>query len=141
LNEVCPPHWSKGNPIDILGDAGPDRYAKALDIVMKDPDCDGVLVLTAPQGFTEPTQTAELMKPYAHGTGKPILSCFMGGTEVAAANEILNRAGIPTFQFPDTATRAFVYMWRYSYNLRGLYETPTTQDTTAIPAARPTPQP
>jgi acetyltransferase len=124
LNEVCPPHWSKGNPIDILGDAGPDRYAKALDIVMKDPDCDGVLVLTAPQGFTEPTQTAELMKPYAHGTGKPILSCFMGGTEVAAANEILNRAGIPTFQFPDTATRAFVYMWRYSYNLRGLYETP-----------------
>src|SRR3954469_19411307 len=124
LNEVCPPHWSKGNPIDILGDAGPDRYAKALDIVMKDPDCDGVLVLTAPQGFTEPTQTAELMKPYARGTGKPVLACFMGGTEVAAANEILNRAGIPTFQFPDTATRAFVYMYRYSYNLRGLYETP-----------------
>ncbi len=91
---------------------------------MKDPNCDGVLVLTAPQGFTEPTQTAELMKPYARGTGKPVLACFMGGTEVAAANEILNRAGIPTFQFPDTATRAFVYMYRYSYNLRGLYETP-----------------
>ncbi|HET9697148.1 MAG TPA: bifunctional acetate--CoA ligase family protein/GNAT family N-acetyltransferase [Terriglobales bacterium] len=130
LNQFCPPHWSKGNPIDILGDAGPDRYAKALDIVMKDPDCDGVLVLTAPQGFTEPTQTAELMKPYAHGTGKPILSCFMGGVEVAAANEILNRAGIPTFQFPDTATRAFVYMWRYSYNLRGLYETPVLRPET-----------
>jgi acetyltransferase len=124
LNALCPPHWSHGNPVDILGDAGPDRYAKALEIVMKDPNCDGVLVLTAPQGFTEPTQTAELMKPYARGLGKPILACFMGGTEIAAANEILNRAGIPTFQFPDTATRAFVYMWRYSYNLRGLYETP-----------------
>jgi acetyltransferase len=124
LNALCPPHWSHGNPVDILGDAGPDRYAKALDIVMKDQSCDGVLVLTAPQGFTEPTQTAELMKPYARGLGKPILACFMGGTEIAAANEILNRAGIPTFQFPDTATRAFVYMWRYSYNLRGLYETP-----------------
>jgi acetyltransferase len=124
LNKLCPPHWSKSNPIDILGDAGPDRYSKALDIAMKDPNCDGVLVLTAPQGFTEPTQTAELMKPYARGTGKPVLACFMGGTEVAAANEILNRAGIPTFQFPDTATRAFVYMYRYSYNLRGLYETP-----------------
>jgi acetyltransferase len=124
LNEICPPHWSKGNPIDIIGDASPERYRRALDVVMKDPNCDGVLVLTAPQGFTEPTQTAELMKPYARGTGKPILACFMGGTEVAAANEILNHAGIPTFQFPDTATRAFVYMWRYSYNLRGLYETP-----------------
>lgn len=124
LNQICPPHWSKGNPIDIIGDASPERYKNALDVVMKDPNCDGVLVLTAPQGFTEPTQTAELMKPYAKGTGKPILACFMGGVEVAAANEILNRAGIPTFQFPDTATRAFVYMWRYSYNLRGLYETP-----------------
>jgi acetyltransferase len=124
LNKICPPHWSKGNPIDIIGDASPERYKSALDVVMKDPNCDGVLVLTAPQGFTEPTQTAELMKPYARGMGKPVLACFMGGAEVAAANEILNRAGIPTFQFPDTATRAFVSMWRYSYNLRGLYETP-----------------
>lgn len=124
LNALCPPHWSHGNPVDILGDAGPDRYSKALDIVMRDQNCDGVLVLTAPQGLTEPTQTAELLKPYARGLGKPILACFMGGAEIAAANEIMNRAGIPTFQFPDTATRAFVYMYRYSYNLRGLYETP-----------------
>ena len=124
LNEICPPHWSKANPIDIIGDATPERYAKSLDVVIKDPNCDGVLVLTAPQGLTEPTRTAELLRPYAKRSGKPVLACFMGGTEVAAANEILNRAGIPTFQFPDTATRAFVYMWRYSYNLRGLYETP-----------------
>jgi acetyltransferase len=76
------------------------------------------------------------MKPYAQGTGKPILSCFMGGAEVAAANEILNRAGIPTFQFPDTATRAFVYMWRYSYNLRGLYETPVLRPEAEAGAGR-----
>ena len=65
LNAFFPPHWSHGNPVDILGDAGPDRYSKALDIVAKDQNCDGVLVLTAPQGLTEPTQTAELLKPYA----------------------------------------------------------------------------
>ena len=124
LDAVLPPHWSHGNPIDLLGDATPDRYAKALEIALQDPNCDGMLVLTAPQGLTEPTQIAELLKPYAHGTGKPVLACFMGGAEVAAGNEILNRAGVPTFQFPDTATRAFTYMWKYSYNLRGLYETP-----------------
>ncbi|HLH09976.1 MAG TPA: bifunctional acetate--CoA ligase family protein/GNAT family N-acetyltransferase [Terriglobales bacterium] len=124
MNSFLPPHWSHGNPVDILGDATPDRYAKALEIVAKDPNCDGVLVLTAPQGITEPTQTAELLKPYAHSTGKPVIACFMGGAEVVGANEILNRAGIPTFQFPDTATRAFTYMWKYSYNLKGLYETP-----------------
>ncbi len=127
LSDFLPPHWSRGNPVDILGDATPERYAKALELVVKDPNCDGLLVLTAPQGATEPTHIAELLKPYAKGTGKPVLASFMGGTEIAAANEILNRAGIPTFQFPDTAARAFNYMWKYSYNLRGLYETPVAR--------------
>ena len=128
LNKLLPPHWSHGNPVDILGDAGPDRYAKALEIILKDPNADGVLLLTAPQGLAEPTKIAELLKPFATSTGKPILACFLGGAEVVAANEIMNRAGIPTFQFPDTATRAFTYMWRYSYNLRGLYETPVLRE-------------
>ncbi len=130
LDKLCPPHWSHGNPIDILGDAGPERYGKALEIALNDPNADGILVLTAPQGLAEPTKIAELLKPYATTTGKPILTCFMGGAEIVAANEILNRAGIPTFQFPDTATRAFTYMWRYSYNLRGLYETPVLRSQT-----------
>ncbi len=68
--------------------------------------------------------TAENLKTYAHSTGKPVLASWMGGAEVAAGTDILNRAGIPTFQFPDTAARVFCYMWRYSYVLRGLYETP-----------------
>jgi len=136
LNKLLPAHWSHGNPVDILGDATAERYAKALDVVLKDPQSDGILVLTAPQGLTEPTQIAELLKPYAHTTGKPILACFIGGAEVVAGNEILNRAGIPTFQFPDTATRAFTFMWRYSYNLRGLYETPTLRSDTELPPQR-----
>jgi acetyltransferase len=68
--------------------------------------------------------TAEHFKACASSTGKPVLASWMGGTEVAAGTDILNRAGIPTFQFPDTAARVFCYMWRYSYVLRGLYETP-----------------
>ncbi len=130
LDKLLPPHWSHGNPIDILGDAGPERYGKALEIALNDPNADGILVLTAPQGLAEPTKIAELLKPYANTTGKPILASFMGGAEIVAANEILNRAGIPTFQFPDTATRAFTYMWKYSYNLRGLYETPVLRSQT-----------
>src|SRR5262249_3140202 len=80
-------------------------------------------VLT-PQGMTGPAEIAEKLKPYAKLNGKPILASWMGGAEVAAGESILNRAGIPTFPYPDTAVRAFQYMWRYSYNLRGLYETP-----------------
>src|SRR6201987_2764103 len=130
LNQFLPPHWSHNNPIDLLGDALPDRYAKVLDIAAKDPNIDGLLAITCPQGISEPTITAEQLKPYAHPTGKPVLASWMGGTAVAAGTDILNQAGIPTFQFPDTAARVFCYMWRYSYVLRGLYETPVVRGDT-----------
>jgi acetyltransferase len=124
LNELLPTPWSHNNPVDILGDAGPERYAKAVEIAAKDPNSDGLLVILTPQAMTEPTQTAECLKPYAKATGKPILASWMGGAGVAAGIDILNQADIPTFAYPDTAARAFNYMWSYSYNLRGLYETP-----------------
>ena len=124
LNGILPPHWSRGNPIDILGDAGPDRYAKSLEIAAKDPNSDGLLVVLTPQAMTDPTQTAEQLKQYGTAFRKPILASWMGGADVSAGENILNRAGIPTFPYPDTAARAFNYMWRYNYNLRSLYETP-----------------
>jgi acetyltransferase len=124
-DQFLPPHWSHNNPIDILGDAEPERYAKALEIAARDPNIDGMLVILTPQGMTNPTAIAEQLKPYANSTGKPVLASWMGGADVAAGEDILNRAGIPTFPFPDTAARAFNYMWRYSYNLKGLYETPS----------------
>jgi acetyltransferase len=133
LNKLLPPHWSHNNPIDVLGDALPERFAKALDITARDPNNDGLLVITCPQGMSEPTLTAEALKAYAHSTGKPVLASWMGGTEVAAGTDILNRAGIPTFQFPDTAARVFCSMWRYSYALKGLYETPVLAADAAAP--------
>ena len=124
FDEILPPQWSHNNPVDILGDAEPERYAKSLEIAAKDSAIDGMLVILTPQDMTNPTQIAEKLKPYAKGLGKPVLASWMGGAEVAAGDQILNQAGIPTFQFPDSAVRAFNYMWRYAYNLRGLYETP-----------------
>ena len=127
LNKLLPPHWSRGNPIDILGDAGPDRYASAIETAAKDPNSDGLLIILTPQDMTDPTRTAEALKPYAKLGDKPVLASWMGGAGVAAGDEILNRAGIPTFLYPDTAAAAFLYMWRYTYNLRGIYETPASQ--------------
>lgn len=124
LNQALPAHWSHGNPIDILGDANAERYAKSLEIAAKDPNSDGLLVVLTPQAMTEPAKTAELLKPYAHLGGKPVLASWMGGPDVAAGEAILNGAEIPTFSYPDTAVRAFHYMWSYAYNLRGIYETP-----------------
>ncbi len=124
LSSFLPSAWSHNNPIDILGDAEPERYAKALEIAAKDPEADGLLVILTPQDMTDPTQTAEALKPYAQIEGKPVIASWMGGANVEAGVKILNRANIPTFAYPDTAVRMFNYMWRYAYNLRSLYETP-----------------
>jgi acetyltransferase len=124
LDRALPPHWSHGNPIDLLGDADPDRYAAALEAAAKDPTTDGLLVILTPQAMTDPTRTAERLKAYAAVPGKPVLASWMGGADIAAGEAILNRAGIPTFAQPDTAARVFDRMWRYTDTLRALYETP-----------------
>ncbi len=124
LNQMLPAHWSHSNPVDILGDADPQRYAKTLEIAAQDPNSDGLLVILTPQAMTDPTLTAEQLKQYATTTHKPILASWMGEAVVADGNAILNEASIPTFPYPDTAAQVFDYMWRYSSNLRSLYETP-----------------
>ncbi|MEQ9234677.1 bifunctional acetate--CoA ligase family protein/GNAT family N-acetyltransferase [Coleofasciculus sp. E2-BRE-01] len=124
LNEILPRHWSHGNPIDILGDADPDRYTKALDIAVEDPNSDGLLVILTPQAMTDPTQIAEQLKPYAQKAGKPVFASWMGGSETKTGETLLNRASIPTYPYPDDAARLFNLMWQYSYNLSGIYETP-----------------
>jgi acetyltransferase len=125
LDGFLSPHWSHHNPVDVLADADAERFVKAVDTVLKDPAGDALLAIIAPQGLADPTATATEMTKYAHTTtGKPVLASWMGGDGVAEGTAILNTAGIPTFSYPDTAARAFTYMWRYTYNLRGLYETP-----------------
>ncbi len=124
LNSLLPTPWSHGNPVDILGDADPERYVKTLEVVREDPGNDGLLVVLTPQAMTNPTATAEALAPYAETRGKPVLASWMGGGSVAVGDEILDQAGIPTFGYPDTAARVFNYMWRYTYNLRSIYETP-----------------
>ena len=127
LDAVLPSAWSHANPLDILGDADPTRYANALQIAADDSASDGLLAILTPQDMTDPTLTAEALAKHAHIEGKPVLASWMGGADVAAGTDILNRAGIPNFPFPDDAARTFCQMWRYAYNLRGLYETPARQ--------------
>ena len=128
LDQILPPHWSRNNPIDVIGDAGPDRYEQAIQIATKDPNTDGLLVIMTPQAMSDPVAIARKLASFAHLAGKPVLASWMGGLKASEGEAVLNRAGIPTFPFPDTAVRAFHYMWRYSYNLRALYETPTLAD-------------
>lgn len=124
LNGVLPAVWSHNNPIDIIGDAPPERYAKALEVAAANPETDGLLVILTPQAMTDPTATAKALVKYAQIEGKPVLASWMGGEEVDEGARILREAGIPTFSYPDTACQLFNHLWRYDENLRSLYETP-----------------
>ena len=124
FDKLLPPAWSHNNPVDILGDASPERYSKALEIAARDPNSDGILIILTPQAMTDPTKTAEQLRPYAQSLGKPVIANWMGGRDVEPGELILNRMNIPTFPYPDTAARVFDYMAHYTENLRALYETP-----------------
>jgi len=125
LNTFLPAAWSHGNPIDILGDADAQRYARTLEATSHDPSIDGLLAILTPQAMSDPTATALALRPYAQVAGKPVLASWMGGEQVQAGEQILHQAGIPTFAYPDTAAQIFTAMWRSYYNLQALYETPT----------------
>jgi acetyltransferase len=124
LTAVLPAHWSHGNPVDVLGDAGPDRFAKALDIVVNDRNVDAALVILTPQAMTDPTATAELVAESAAKTRKPVLAAWMGGRSVGPGRDILAQAGVATYESPDRAVRAFAYLDAYRRNREILYETP-----------------
>ncbi len=124
LNEFLPSHWSHANPIDILGDATPNVFAKAVEIAAENPYSDGILVILTPQSMTDPTKTAEAITKVAKKMKKPILASWMGGKAVTEGRAILDEAGIPTYDYPDSAVENFSYMYQLSVNLTQLYETP-----------------
>jgi acetyltransferase len=124
LSAVLPAHWSHQNPVDVLGDARPERFSRALEIVVADSNVDGVLILLTPQAMTDPMGTAIRVAEISATTRQPILAAWMGGHAVESGRQILNQAGIPTYDSPDRAVRAFMHLVAYRRNREILYETP-----------------
>ncbi len=124
LNEHLPPFWSHNNPVDVLGDAPPERYAQALEVVLQDHGVDAVMVILTPQAMTDPTGTAAAVGQVAAKAHKPVLAAWMGGSSVAEGTQLLNQAGIPTYPTPEKGVRAFTHLVSYARNLETLHETP-----------------
>jgi len=125
LSDILPPQWSHGNPIDILGDAPPKRYAEVTDVCFQADGIDGMLVIVNPQSMTDPTEVAKALgkdlkhKPY------PVFTAVMGGVDVEEARQVLNNRGIPTYDTPERAVRAFAVLTNYARNLEHLQEIPS----------------
>lgn len=124
LDGFLPTGWNHANPIDILGDADPARFAETVETALNDTGSDGVLAIMAPQTGPDPSTIAQALLPFADTEDKPLLASWMGGPAVEEGTRILNEAGVPVFAYPDQAARAFCGMWRHEGALRALYETP-----------------
>jgi len=124
FDAFLPDFWSRGNPIDILGDASAERFARALTICFNSKNLDGVLVMLAPQALTDPLSVAETLAAAIQERRFPVFACWMGGKSIGKAVGVLNEAGIPTYDTPERAVRAFLYMVEYARNLDMLLEVP-----------------
>lgn len=135
LDKILPAHWSKHNPIDILGDATPKRYQQAIKVCLQDDQYDAVLVLLTPQAMTNPTAIAESIVALNQNDNpkhKPILTTWLGQSLVNDAREIFKKAHIPTFSTPEAAVEAFHFIGQYHSNQKLLKQLPGPTELEAV---------
>ena len=125
LNEILPPFWSHGNPVDILGDATAQRYGQVTNCCFEAESVDGMLVIVNAQAMTDPTEVAETLSKDLKGKPYPVFAAMMGGLDVEKGRTILNDAGIPTYGTPERAVRSFAVLYDYARNLELLQEIPS----------------
>ncbi|MDX9715753.1 MAG: GNAT family N-acetyltransferase [Thauera sp.] len=126
LNAALPTGWSHGNPVDILGDADPERYRKALKAVLEGPNVDGVLVMLTPQAMSNPAGVADVVIELEKTADKPVVTCWMGEELVTEARQKFSAGGIPHFRTPEPAVELFSHISAYYQNQKLLMQTPSS---------------
>jgi acetyltransferase len=124
LNAMLPAAWSRGNPVDVLGDAPPARLAAAASILLEEPGVGALLAILAPQSMTDPVQAARALAAVAAAAPKPVLAAWMGGRAVRPGVGVLNEAGIPTYATPEAAVHAFLHLVSWAERVAALGEKP-----------------
>jgi acetyltransferase len=125
LDKNLPAAWSRGNPVDIIGDAGPERYETALRAVLDDPNADAVLVINCPTALASGEEAArKVIESLEHRKDKPVLASWLGGKTTRKSREILAQNNIPAYSTPEDAVRGFSYLTGYTRLQEELMQTP-----------------
>jgi acetyltransferase len=124
LDGILPGDWSKGNPVDIVGDADLSRYTGAIEICMSDEGVDGVLVVYTPRAEVEPLDLAQALRDLSRRSNKPLIVVWMAGIVAEKGRDLLIENNIPVYRTPEEAVKAYLYMHQYRKNIEMLYEIP-----------------
>jgi len=127
LNEALPVNWSHSNPVNVLGDATYDLYAKALEALLRDTNVDAVLVILTYHVITDPEAVAHAVVKASKKSQKTVLAAWMGEQGVEEAREILEEGKVPNYRYPESAVDVFLKMYQYNRNLQALFETPSEE--------------
>ncbi|TDQ80970.1 acetyltransferase [Dongia mobilis] len=129
LDAVLPDTWSKGNPVDVIGDAPPERYAAALSALLDAPGCDAIIALNCPTATADASASAAAVIEACAKASKPIFAAWIGDATAADARAMFSRFHIPSFETPEAAVRGFSHVARYRRNQELLMETPPSMPT------------
>jgi len=113
LRSQLPPAASFYNPVDLLGDAPPERFEFAAETLLEDPNVHSVIAIATPQAMTKIEETARVIARVASHNQVPIVGCLMGGQEMGKGTEVLNEAGVPCYGFPERAVAALAATANY----------------------------
>ena len=133
LDGALPPNWSRGNPVDVLGDADPARYAGAVRACLDDANVDAVIAILTPQALTAAQDVARALLPLVDKGGKPVLTCWMGEPSVASSRELFREHRLPTFRTPEAAVDALAAISAYGENQLQLLQVPEPLTRQAAP--------
>lgn len=129
LDAVLPATWSRGNPVDIIGDAPPERYGAALAALLDDPGNDAIIALNCPTATSDASHSAAaVIEAYAKSP-KPLFTAWIGQATAAEARAMFSRFHIPSFETPEAAVRGFSHVVRYRRSQELLMETPPSMPT------------
>ncbi|HVO01932.1 MAG TPA: bifunctional acetate--CoA ligase family protein/GNAT family N-acetyltransferase, partial [Candidatus Cybelea sp.] len=129
LDHALPASWSRGNPVDIIGDAPPERYAKAIEILCQDRNVDALLALNCPTAIADPVAAADKVIEAVGNHRLCVMTSWIGEATAAEARRRFTAAHIPTYETPEEAVRAFGHMVEYRRNRELLMETPPSMPT------------
>jgi acetyltransferase len=125
LDEILPSFWSKRNPIDMLGDASAERYRQVVKICIQAKEVDGLLIMSAPTALTDSSEAAVGLVDLIGAQSIPIITSWVGGADMQKGRDLFNQAGIPTFDAPERAVRAFMDIYQFSQNIEMLQQIPS----------------